>query len=146
MPPPPTKHPRRLATDLRTPADETRERLAGRLDAEALYASLRARVRAFQDRLPEGTELGLKLANFGVPTDFHIRAIWFENPNIIGFDGVQPDGTRTTLIQHISQLNFMLTALAPVEDHPYRIGFGRDLGDAPPALGPAEPPAKGDQP
>jgi hypothetical protein len=35
------------------------------------------------------------------------------------------DGNECVLIQHISQLNFMLKAVKPVEDKPFRVGFGQ---------------------
>lgn len=81
------------------------------------------RVRAFQAALDEDQEIGLQLANFGLPAQIHIRSISYRNPNLIEFHGVNADDHEVTLVQHISQLNFLLIAVKPIEETPYRIGF-----------------------
>ena len=47
------------------------------------------------------------------------------DPDIVTFYGVEASGSRTQLIQHVSQLNVMLRALPkPAEKpEPTRIGF-----------------------
>jgi hypothetical protein len=83
------------------------------------------RVEEFQNGLKEDEEIGLQLANYGLAAQLHIRSIGYRNPNLLEFSGLLADGNECILVQHISQLNFMLIALKPVEDEPYRIGFGR---------------------
>ena len=80
-------------------------------------------VQQFQESLDESDEIGVQLANFGKAAEIHIRSIGFKNPNIIEFSGVDLDNNFVTLIQHISQLNFLLITVKPVEEKPFRIGF-----------------------
>lgn len=99
------------------------EELAGRHDAKDIYEQLIHRVRAFEVNLGEDEEIGLQLANFGLAAQLHIRSIGFQNPNLIEFHGLDPNNNEVTLVQHISQLSFMLIAVKPFKDEPYRIGF-----------------------
>lgn len=99
------------------------DRRAGRHDAEIIFQHLVDKVSHFQNSLNDSEELGIGLANFGKAAEFHIRSISYKNPNLIEFSGVDIDGRSITLIQHISQLNFLLTALKPIEEKAYRIGF-----------------------
>ena len=104
---------------------ERENQLAGRYDAQDIFDHLMGRVKAFQAGLSDVEEIGIKLANFGEAAQIHIRSITFKNPNLIEFHGVNADDHEVTLVQHISQLNFLLVAVKPIEDEPYRIGFGR---------------------
>lgn len=102
---------------------ERQARNSGRYDAEDIFKHLMQRVRAFQAALDEDQEIGLQLANFGLPAQIHIRSISYRNPNLIEFHGVNADDHEVTLVQHISQLNFLLIAVKPIDETPYRIGF-----------------------
>ena len=103
---------------------EAQNERAGRYDAENVFKHLMERVRLFQKRLAKDEEIGLRLANFGEAAQLHIRSIGYKNPNMIEFQGVNPEEHEVTLIQHISQLNFMLIAVKPLnQEEPYRIGF-----------------------
>lgn len=104
---------------------ENQNRLAGRYDAGEIFEHLMGRVKSFQAGLTDDEEIGIKLANFGEAAQIHIRSIGFKNPNLIEFHGVNPNDHEVTLVQHISQLNFLLIAVKPIEDEPYRIGFKR---------------------
>ena len=107
--------------------------------AENVFNHLTARVKAFQENLPAHHELGIQLANFGGEKALHVRGMGFRNPNIIEFYGLLDGDRQVAVVQHVSQLNFLLVAVPPVqEDKPYRIGFGADLGEAIPE---ATPPA-----
>lgn len=100
-----------------------RAQLAGRYDASELFKYLIERVEGYQKGLDDDEEIGLKLANFGIASEIHIRTISYQNPNLIEFTGVDSSNNEVTLIQHISQLNFLLVALKPVKKEAYRIGF-----------------------
>lgn len=102
---------------------ERQAKNSGRYDAADIFQHLMRRVKEFQSNLSEKEEIGLQLANFGLAAQVHIRSIGYRNPNIIEFHGVNADDHEVTLIQHISQLNFMLIAVKPIEEKPYRIGF-----------------------
>lgn len=87
------------------------------------------RVAYFQNSLDASHEVGIQLANFGIASEIRIRAITYYNPKLIEFIGVR-DGRQVSLVQHISQLNFLLVALpAEKPEEPYRIGF--QLSDDP---------------
>lgn len=102
------------------------EKIAGRFDASDIFDHLTRRVQSFQDRITADHEVAVQLANFGIAATLHIRSISCVNPNLIEFHGVLPEGQPATLVQHISQLNFLLAEVPPVKDEePYRIGFGR---------------------
>lgn len=113
----------RQMADLHHQQAENAKRMAGRYDAEDVHEHLMWRVKGFQAGLKDNEEIGLRLANFGEAAQIHIRAIGFKNPNLIEFHGLNPDGHEVTLVQHISQLNFLLIAMKPIEAEPYRIGF-----------------------
>lgn len=101
-----------------------REQLAGRYDARSVYEYLVERARIFETGLRSDQELGLKLANFGVAETLHVREIGFKNPNLIEFTGVLLGGEDATLVQHISQLSFLMIAVNPLEEtEPFRMGF-----------------------
>lgn len=96
--------------------------------AEEVFNHLLSRVREFQENLPEHYELGIQLANFGGERALHVRGMGFKNPNVIEFYGLLDGDRQVTVVQHVSQLNFILIAVPPVaEQQPYRIGFGTEL-------------------
>ncbi|WBU63309.1 DUF6173 family protein [Paracoccus aerodenitrificans] len=96
--------------------------------AEQVYDHLITRVKDFQATLPENYELGIQLANFGGEKALHVRGMGYRNPSIIEFYGLLDGQAQVAVVQHVSQLNFLLIAVPPVaEQEPYRIGFGADL-------------------
>jgi Family of unknown function (DUF6173) len=100
------------------------EELAGRQDAKGIFLHLMEQVRIFEGKLSPEHELGIHLANFGLPAQMHVRWIGYQNPNLIEFEGLLDGRRLTKLIQHIGQLNFMLVAIEPFgTDEPYRMGF-----------------------
>lgn len=105
--------------------DQKQALLEGRFAAQEVFQFLRARMVAFQNGLPDDHEMGVKLANYGMAAEIHIRGMGFQNPSIIEFYGLLEDGQQVTLVQHVAQLNFMLIAVPPVTngDAPYRVGF-----------------------
>lgn len=105
---------------------ENMERRAGRLDAEDIFNHLMAKIEDFQKSLSDTEEVGIRLANFGEAAQLHIRSIGFKNPNLIEFHGVNSDDHEVTLVQHVSQLNFLIIALKPINNEPYRVGFNKD--------------------
>ena len=102
---------------------ERENELNGRYDAQNIFEHLMHRVEAFQKSLDDEHEVGLRLANFGIAAEINIRSIGYKNPNLIEFSGLSRDMQEVTLVQHISQLNFLLIAAKPLEEQPFRIGF-----------------------
>lgn len=96
--------------------------------AEEVFNHLQVRVKDFQESLPKNHELGIQLANFGGERAVHVRGMGYRNPNIIEFYGLLDGRTQVAVVQHVSQLNFMLVAVPPVpEQPPYRIGFSAKI-------------------
>jgi hypothetical protein len=63
--------------------DENRQAIiAGRFDAQDAHKYLMSRVDEFQKSLASTEEIGIQLANFGLPSQIHIRAIAFQNPRV----------------------------------------------------------------
>lgn len=60
-----------------------------------------------------------------------IEGLGYFGPDLVTFFGTDPQGTRTQLVQHVTQLNVMLRALPKMAeaDAPRSIGFrlARDL-------------------
>ena len=105
--------------------DQARAVLEGRYAAQEVFQFLRARMTAFQEALEENHEMGVKLANYGMAAEIHVRGMGFQNPSIIEFYGLTNSGEQVTLVQHVAQLNFMLIAVPPVkeDEEPFRVGF-----------------------
>ncbi len=112
--------------DTKTPCDEADQAVMHA--AEEVFNHLLSRIKEFQANLPEHFELGIQLANFGAERALHVRGIGYRNPNIIEFYGLLDGDKQVAVVQHVSQLNFLLVAVPPVaEQEPYRIGFGAEL-------------------
>lgn len=82
----------------------------------------------FEKDLDDNHEVALYLASFGQSLLMNVESIGYANPSLIYFHGLV-NGRHSTLIQHVSQLSFLLTSVekAEPEKPPRRIGF--DIGD-----------------
>jgi hypothetical protein len=85
--------------------------------------AIRDYVVKFESELDSNHEVGVRLASFGGVLLFHVEQIGFSKPNIITFYGTTPEGERVQLVQHSSQLSFLLKAVEKREEQPKRIGF-----------------------
>ena len=92
--------------------------------ADFQYECLMEYIDDFEKSLNDNEELALKLACFGQTIILNVTAIGYHNPSIIQFCGYS-DGNYCELIQHVSQLNFLLMSVPKSEpDQPARrIGF-----------------------
>ena len=92
--------------------------------AEWAYERLILYIKNFEEQLDNEHEvaMGFTGTEAGV---IRIEGIGFFDPDIVTFYGSDPAGTRTQLIQHVTQLNVLLRALPKkvAEDAPRRIGF-----------------------
>lgn len=81
-------------------------------------------VKDFQDTLDSSHEVGIFLANYGCQKAMIVTDIGFANPMLVIFYGFV-DGVDSVLIQHISQINFLLTSVEKPDPTkpPRRIGF-----------------------
>ncbi|WP_068108895.1 DUF6173 family protein [Tropicimonas marinistellae] len=92
--------------------------------AKWAYERLILYIKNFEELLDGDHEIamGFTGASAGV---LRIEGIGYFDPDIVTFYGSDADGTRTQLIQHVSQLNVILRALPkrPEVGEPRRIGF-----------------------
>jgi hypothetical protein len=85
--------------------------------AKANYASkfaelLYKEIQTFDNELGEDFEVGVKLVSFGQTVVFAVHTIEYQNPSLIIFQGNNPeDSSPIKLIQHVTQINFLLTSL-----------------------------------
>ena len=90
--------------------------------AQWAYERLILYVQKFEEGLDAEHEIGMGFAGSDAGT-LHIKGIGYFAPDIVTFYGVDGNGTRTQLVQHVSQLNVMLKAAPKIHDKAERIGF-----------------------
>ena len=89
--------------------------------AEEFCVRLGSQIKKFDAELDPDHEVGMKLVTFGQAITFHVTGLGFHNPSLIFFYGETPEGDKVQLIQHISQISFVLMAMPkPDPDQPKR--------------------------
>lgn len=96
------------------------------------YEVIMRRIKEFEQNLDSDHEVAVKLASFGQAVTMTVTGIGYSNPSTLVFYGLVGD-QPATLIQHMTQLNFLLLAVKKPdpEKPPRRIGFSapkEDLG------------------
>ena len=91
--------------------------------AGAQFEIIRQYIVDFQNSLDNEHDSGIFLTNFGTSMLMEVTEIGYEQSVLIVFKGFV-NGRMSTLIQHIGQLNFLLTSVPKEPDVPKRkIGF-----------------------
>ena len=92
--------------------------------ADYAHEVILKRIKEFQDELDDEHEVALQLASFGQSITLAVTAIGYSNPSTLVFYGYV-NGRPATLIQHMSQLNFLLLSVQKQDPGkpPRRIGF-----------------------
>ena len=99
--------------------------------AKSLFVQLRNAIIQFERTLDSEQEVGVRLVSFGQTVQFSVNSIGYMNPSLIWFEGVLPDGSTTKLIQHTSQISFLLIAMKRTTESPKTpIGFCAPQEDA----------------
>ena len=95
--------------------------------ADWKYEKLKEQINAFQAELTDDVDVCVALASFGASMIMQVTDIGYHNPALLYFYGYI-NGNQTQLIQHVSQLNFVLRAVKKEEPDrpPRRIGFITD--------------------
>lgn len=95
--------------------------------ADYQYEILMDYIKEFESGLDENEEVALQLASFGQSIVMQVTDIGYHNPSLISFYGYV-NNQQSQLIQHISQLSFLLTSVrkSDPEKPPRRIGFRTD--------------------
>lgn len=104
----------------------SREEIPYGTDSAALFETLKDYIIDFEESLDIEHEVGMMLTNFGQSILMHISEVSFEEPALMVFKGYV-DGQLATLIQHVNQLNFLLTSVPKEPDRPkQKIGFATE--------------------
>jgi hypothetical protein len=95
--------------------------------ADYQYELIMKSIKEFESTLDDNSEIALHLAAFGQSLVMQVTDVAYSNPSLIHFYGFV-NGSKSHLIQHISQLSFLLTAVPKSSpDRPARrIGFVQD--------------------
>ena len=99
-----------------------RQRSGKKSPAQWAYERLILYVQKFEEKLDPDHEVGMGFAGSDAGT-LHIKGMGYFAPDIVTFYGVDGNGTKTQLVQHVSQLNVMLKAAPKIHDKAERIGF-----------------------
>lgn len=93
--------------------------------ASEFYSRLVEMIKDFDETLDLEHEVGMRLVSYGQTVQFHIEDLGYYNPSLIRFYGRMEDGSRVELIQHVSQISFLLIAVKRLNpEEPKRsIGF-----------------------
>ncbi len=78
--------------------------------ADWKYEKIMEEIHDFEEDLDEEHEIALKLASFGSSVTLIVTSIGYQNPDILYFYGFV-NGNYSQLIQHASQLNFLITSV-----------------------------------
>ena len=91
--------------------------------SDTQFEIIREYIERFEASLDPEHEVGVMLTNFGQSILMQVTNITYEKSVLMVFKGFV-NGREATLIQHINQLNFMLTSVEKEPDRPKRkIGF-----------------------
>ena len=81
--------------------------------ADIFYKQLVEEIKKFDKELDKTNEVGVRLLSYGNTLQFHIINIniGYQNPYLIYFYGELEDGSPIRLVQHVSQISFVLIAM-----------------------------------
>lgn len=95
-------------------------------DSETQFEILKQYIEEFQNSLDSEHEVGMLLTNFGQNILLRVTYISYESPVLMIFKGFVND-KESTLVQHVSQLNFLLTSIEKEPNRPkQKIGFATE--------------------
>lgn len=94
--------------------------------SDTQFEIIKRRILEFQASLDSEHDVALMLTNFGQSILMNVTEIGYEESVLMVFKGLV-DGNEATLIQHVSQLNFLMMAVPKDPAVPKRqIGFASD--------------------
>ena len=97
--------------------------------AEWAYERIILYVQNFEEQLDSEHEVAMGFVG-GDMGAMHIQGMGFFAPDLVTFYGADEDGTKTQMVQHVTQLNVTLKANRKLnqEAEPTRIGFKLSTG------------------
>ncbi len=98
--------------------------------ADWQYDKIMKQIQNFEKELDNNHEIALLLASFGTTVLMQVADLGYQNPDLMYFWGYV-NGKYTQLIQHVSQLNFLITSIEKEDKSkpPKRIGFTSPADD-----------------
>jgi hypothetical protein len=91
--------------------------------SDTQFEIIKKYIQIFENSLDNEHVVGVMLTNFGQSTLMQVTEITYEKSVVLVFKGYVND-RESTLIQHINQLNFLLTSIPKKENNEKRpIGF-----------------------
>lgn len=93
--------------------------------AQIVAENLHQEILNYQSNLPDEEDVAISIVQFSQTTTILVDSIGYIGYNLVRFGGKDSSGRPLELIQHISQLNFLLTVVPkPEPEVPKRqIGF-----------------------
>lgn len=92
--------------------------------SDTQFEIIKKHITEYEKTVDSGHEVAVWLTNFGQSILMQVTNITYEESVLLIFKGYV-NGKMSTLIQHINQLNFLLTSVEKEPDRPKRnIGFG----------------------
>ena len=93
------------------------------------FEILKRYIQDFERTLDDKHEVGIMMTNFDQSVLMQVTQVTYEYPVLMVFKGYV-NGREATLIQHIHQLNFMLTTIEKEPNRPKRqIGFNTNQNE-----------------
>lgn len=85
-------------------------------------------INEFDSQLDKTKQVGIRLVSFGQTVTFAVGAIGYNNPSLIYFYGTLENGSKVQLVQHVSQISFLMMAVDKInpEEPKRKIGFIED--------------------
>lgn len=78
--------------------------------ADWKYEKIMEEIAEYEAKLDNDHEIALRLASFGSSTVMVVTSVVYQNPDMLYFYGFV-NGKDAQLIQHVSQLNFLITSV-----------------------------------
>ncbi|MBE5857441.1 MAG: hypothetical protein E7296_07780 [Lachnospiraceae bacterium] len=95
--------------------------------ADTQFEILKEQIQEYEDSLDAEHEVGIMMTNFGQSVLMQVTNISYKDPVLIIFRGFV-NGQESVLVQHINQLNFLLTRVSKEPNRPKRtIGFNTEI-------------------
>jgi Family of unknown function (DUF6173) len=91
--------------------------------AEKAVERLGEQIAAFESSLTPEEEVGAILIGAPGGIVFHMTRIYAINMDLLGFEGLNEHRKPLRLVQHVTQLSILLTALPKLDSEARRIGF-----------------------
>ena len=93
--------------------------------AELIAEQILKQISEFNNKIDDDSEVGIQLVSYGQTIQFYIDKVGYINPSLIRLVGFMDNGNPIELLQHITQLSFVLIRAKKLEPEKpkRRIGF-----------------------